>query len=290
MLGKKTVLFLIIASLFATTTSVNRTASPYPDIIDNSIYNEFSTVDVLLYLDIGVFLSAQTGTCTFTYYTPLKEFIDQKDRNVRLFFSTRTATISDLNILLIDFLTQKNHSLILIALPALFVPLGSDEKTKRNKEDGLTMRAMIHRTIEMYPGIHFRELCRELNKKNGVVQYHLWILEDSENKIKSHQDGGFTRYFPSNSKLAKEDLYFNIFSMLQRPSMYTIIKLLWESKNGLSRTELSSTIGISLQGVTCNCKKLSTACIIQETRLNRQKYYMLTDGAIEFLDKLDWKI
>ena len=41
-------------------------------------------------------------------------------------------------------------------------------------------REIIFRTIEENPGIHFRELCRLLNKQTGVIQYHLKVLETRE--------------------------------------------------------------------------------------------------------------
>ncbi|MFX0067338.1 MAG: hypothetical protein ACFFC7_34895, partial [Candidatus Hermodarchaeota archaeon] len=99
----------------------------------------------------------------------------------------------------------------------------------------------------------------------------------------------FTRYFPSNSHLAKlaNGNYYNLISMLHRPSMRIIIELLRVSEDGLSRSTLATEIGISLQGVTCNCKKLSACNIIEETRLNRQKFYKLTDETIRTLEILD---
>jgi predicted transcriptional regulator len=75
--------------------------------------------------------------------------------------------------------------------------------------------------------------------------------------------------------------------MLQRPSLSKIIHLLRDSENELSRNQLANEIGISLQGVTCNCKKLVANGIIEELLLGRQRFYRLTDNTIEILETLD---
>ncbi|MFX0065318.1 MAG: hypothetical protein ACFFC7_24370, partial [Candidatus Hermodarchaeota archaeon] len=105
-----------------------------------------------------------------------------------------------------------NELLWLVIWPALLAAIGMLVDNKHKKENG-SIREMVYRAIELNPGIHFRKLCRELNRKTGVIQYHLQVLELKENRIRSHQDGEkFTRYFPSNSHLAKlaNGNYYNL--------------------------------------------------------------------------------
>ncbi|MFX1514060.1 MAG: hypothetical protein ACFFCQ_15885, partial [Promethearchaeota archaeon] len=53
-------------------------------------------------------------------------------------------------------------------LPTL-VSLGVVISKKEEYQENIPLRDVIYHTIEISPGIHFRELCRELNKKNGVI-------------------------------------------------------------------------------------------------------------------------
>jgi predicted transcriptional regulator len=59
---------------------------------------------------------------------------------------------------------------------------------------GQETRASIYNIIKENSGIHFRDLCRALNKKMGVVQYHLGLLEKSS-YIRSVRDGRYKHFF-----------------------------------------------------------------------------------------------
>ena len=79
--------------------------------------------------------------------------------------------------------------------------------------------------------------------------------------------------------------------MLKRSSMYSIIELLRDSGSGLSRNQLAKEIGITLQGISCNCKKLVGYNIIEEYYKGRQKFYRLsneTNEILESLEKIDY--
>ncbi|MFW9991819.1 MAG: winged helix-turn-helix transcriptional regulator [Candidatus Odinarchaeota archaeon] len=184
-----------------------------------------------------------------------------------------------------------NKAVSLLILPAFIFSSEDVGIDTVDMEQG-SLREMVYQVISSQPGIHFRELCRKLNRKNGVVQYHLWTLESIENRIKSHQDGRFTRYFPVNGKLPSisSDSYYNLISVLKHPTMYDIVNLLRDAENGLSRKVLASELGITRQSVTFNCKKLSTAGIIEETCRNREKHYLLTDETMIVLNQLDKEV
>ncbi|MFX0113578.1 MAG: winged helix-turn-helix transcriptional regulator [Candidatus Hodarchaeota archaeon] len=174
--------------------------------------------------------------------------------------------------------------------PLLMLSIGKLLRGKEKHKENDSIRSMVYQAIELNPGIHFRELCRELNRKNGVVQYHLYVLEAKENRIHSFQDGEkYTRYFPANGVALEcsNEYYFAVLSMLQRPSMAKIIRLLWNSSEGLSRNQLANEIGISTQAITCNCKKLAACGVIEDFFIERQKFYKLTEPTIEVLEILE---
>ncbi|MFX1250115.1 MAG: winged helix-turn-helix transcriptional regulator [Promethearchaeota archaeon] len=259
--------------VIAQTSSVNQ------EKVENS-FNTFNTDPRLIKFSEAVFRIRFDSTLNFTR------------EDLSLWIISRSSTTSPticLDTANIYYQLYLNELLWLLMWPALIAAIGIFVDIKHKKENG-SIREMVYRAIELNPGIHFRKLCRELNRKTGVVQYHLQVLELKENRIRSHQDGEkYTRYFPSHSQLAElaNRNYYNLVSMLHRPSMRTIIELLRVSEDGLSRSTLATEIGISLQGVTCNCKKLSACDIIEETRVNRQKFYKLTDETIRTLEVLD---
>ncbi|MHA2497462.1 MAG: winged helix-turn-helix transcriptional regulator, partial [Candidatus Hodarchaeales archaeon] len=199
--------------------------------------------------------------------------------------SLNFATISELGQ---DHGILSNDPFWLSILSTLFASIGATIRSREEESEDRSTREMVYETIEGNPGIHFRELCRELNRSSGVIQYHLYILE-RENRIKFFQDGSkFTRYFANGfTSDFFSDHYYSVLSMLQRPSLSKIIHLLRDSENELSRNQLANEIGISLQGVTCNCKKLVANGIIEELLLGRQRFYRLTNNTIEILETLD---
>lgn len=213
-------------------------------------------------------------------------------------FFLRILTIPGLKPVSLNFATisemGQGHGILsndpfwLSVLSTLFASIGATIRTKEEKNEDRSIREMVYEAIEGNPGIHFRELCRELNRSSGVIQYHLYILE-RENHIKFFQDGSkFTRYF-ANSFTSDffSDYYYKVLSMLHHPSLCKIISLLRDSETELSRNHLANELGISLQGVTWNCKKLVANSIIEELLLKRQRFYRLTDNAINILEALD---
>ncbi len=183
----------------------------------------------------------------------------------------------------------KESKLFWVKIIPIILSIGVTVKNKEEEFKNGSMREMIYQTIKSDPGIHFRELCRELNKKNGVIQYHLQVLEVKEKRIISHQDGGkFTRYFVINGLLDSNDKHYcKLISMLHRSSMYVIIELLRNSGSGLSRNQLAKEIGISVQGISCNCKKLVDYNIIEEYYEGRQKFYRLSNETNKTLESLE---
>ena len=55
-------------------------------------------------------------------------------------------------------------------------------------------RNAIYEVIKKNPGVHFREVCRSLDRKMGVVQYHARLLEEA-GLIQSFGDGRYKRFF-----------------------------------------------------------------------------------------------
>ncbi len=94
-------------------------------------------------------------------------------------------------------------------------------------------RKEILELVKKEPGIHFRELMRTLDLKQGVLSYHLNKMEKGE-LLRSKQDGMYRRFFPFNSKA---DLKLNL-SDLQKDIMYYV-----EKDPGINQSRISKGTG-----------------------------------------------
>ncbi len=156
---------------------------------------------------------------------------------------------------------------------------------QRDSDDNGTLRADILSAIEENPGIHFRELTRLLNRENGVIQYHLRVLESRKKQIYSHEDARFRRYFPRTPSF-QSTLTRDVVSFLQRPVPSAIIQLLGEEPEGMSRGTLSHHIGVSPQAISWNCQKMVEKNCLDVSSESRKNLYTLPLEIIGILQGL----
>jgi predicted transcriptional regulator len=89
-------------------------------------------------------------------------------------------------------------TLLLVILIILFSAIIFVQSTKKNIMDNIT-RKRIYDTIKETQGIHFRDLMKKVEIKQGVLGYHLNILEE-EGYIKSIQRGNKRCFFTRDDK------------------------------------------------------------------------------------------
>ena len=98
-----------------------------------------------------------------------------------------------------------------------------DERTKAARTIKINEnRSKILKHIAKTPGVRYRELLRLTRLTNGVLSYHLKILEESRS-IKVNREGiKMTRYYPKNIK-TKE---FHVIAYTRNSTARQIIQLL----------------------------------------------------------------
>jgi len=129
-------------------------------------------------------------------------------------------------------------------------------------------RNSIYSLIETYPGIHFREICRELSLSIGVVQYHLKMLEE-ERKVTAYRNGKYKRFFEFR-KFSEEEK--KIISNLRHPLSLRIVAYLSENP-GTSHMELANSMGVPSQLLSWHINKLrANKIIVRKTELRRTMY------------------
>jgi len=129
-----------------------------------------------------------------------------------------------------------------------------------NRTDATTTRESIFAVIQANPGIHFRDICRQLKKEIGVVQYHVYILQKF-GYITSAKDGRYTRYFLKTQQLDSNAR--TIISAWQRPVEREIIVTLLDGVKPVAGIKaIAVKCGVTTQAVTWHVNRLKESGIL----------------------------
>jgi predicted transcriptional regulator len=153
-------------------------------------------------------------------------------------------------------------------------------------------RSSIFELIKQNPGLHFRAICRVLNKKMGVVQYHISVLENA-GLIRSIRDGRYKCFFATNQSNVnpesrdpiRETLADYIKTNLRKTTPSKLIVHLIR-ENEASHQKLSQVASVSPQAITFHTKRLAKFGILESSKEGRQKFYRLSTPAREITQNL----
>jgi len=170
---------------------------------------------------------------------------------------------------------------------------GRDFKKEDVLEQGT--RNAIFELIRENEGLHFRKICRLLDKKMGVVQYHVSVLE-KHGLIRAIRDGRYKCFFATNQEKnrnvspddrneAMESLRETIITSLRRKTPQVLIQHLIR-ENVASHQTLSNVAQVSPQAITFHTQRLASFGIIESQKDGRQKFYTLSDNARRITDNL----
>ena len=160
-------------------------------------------------------------------------------------------------------------------------------------------RNAIYENIQQNEGTHFRKICRDLDKKAGVVQYHISILE-KKGLVKSIQNGRYKCFFVTNkgrdpTRLfsPKDRLSFDqksirekVIAATKRETPRKIISHLSNKPNS-SHQEIASICGVTPQAITFHCQRLQGLELISSYKVGRQKFYVLTEDVAQIMPYLN---
>jgi len=158
----------------------------------------------------------------------------------------------------------------------------TDEQKENLLQD---TRFKIYDLIQKNEGIHLREICRLLNKKMGVIQYHIQVLEKS-GLIVSIKDGRYRRFF-TNVKELKDYSNKIIVSMTRRETTMKLLEQIYKNNGtGIYHKQLAEQIGISSQAITWHIKRLINENIIRSVKVGRQKKYFIVDEHLDLIKQI----
>jgi parallel beta-helix repeat protein len=143
-------------------------------------------------------------------------------------------------------------SSIIISTLSLSLPL----YMKINRKDLLKHRTRksIYKHISTNPGDNFNSIKDALKLSNGVLSYHLKLME-RENFITSKRDGVYKRFFISGNSEMNDKKRFN---GIQKDIFNTI-----KNFPGISQTEIAKKNGTTVQVVNYHIKRLQEEGIIK---------------------------
>jgi DNA-binding MarR family transcriptional regulator len=166
---------------------------------------------------------------------------------------TTTTGIGTLTLILIALTESGKYKFLAFLLPIL-IPM----YTRISKEDVLDqfVRGQIFGFIKTNPGVHYNQIRREIDVKNGTLSYHLRVLEKTE-LIKSRREGiRYRAFYPTGMKFPQNERFR--LTELQ-------IKILNNIKNnpGITQREIARQLHKKPQTVNYNIKVLEHATLIK---------------------------
>lgn len=146
-----------------------------------------------------------------------------------------------------------------------FLPLLIPLYTRIQKEDVLDqfVRGQIYGYIKTNPGVHYNQIRRDIDVKNGTLSYHLRVLEKTE-LIKSRREGmRYRAFYPKHMNFPKEqrfrltDLQIEIINVIKKHP-------------GVNQKDIAKTLQKKPQTINYNIKILNQAEIIVVKRKGRK--------------------
>jgi predicted transcriptional regulator len=164
-------------------------------------------------------------------------------------------------------------SIISAVLFILVIGTFSYSRLKRKSILDNLNRKNIYENIKANPGIHYMELQRELDIPQGVLAYHLNVLEKRE-YIKSMQDSKYRRFYLSG---VKSDLKMVLTSVQMR-----ILNVV-NNHPGISQTKISENIGKNRMLVNYHIRILTDAGILALEKSGRESQCYTTSTTAYYI-------
>ena len=140
--------------------------------------------------------------------------------------------------------------------------------TNKYEKEVNTIRERIIQFVNETPGIRYRELLRITGVSNGVLSYHLNLLDNS-GKVRVHRvNNRTTRYFSHDVSIAES----NVIGLLRQTTTRKIIMYLLESGSCGFNDIVKYTKKVP-STVSWHLSRLKDANIIKVRRQNELNYY-----------------
>jgi len=132
-------------------------------------------------------------------------------------------------------------------------------------------RRRIFELIRHSPGIHLREIVRELGLPYGTAEYHLRVLEDEE-IVRAVVEDNFRRYFPADFAFSDRA----VLGLLRKRPIRRVAVVLLE-RGELTHQELAAAAGLKPSTLSYHLQRLEGAKVVVVAREGRFSHVRLVD-------------
>ena len=136
----------------------------------------------------------------------------------------------------------------------------------------LEIRRRIYAYIEKSPGLHERELARELQLPLSTLDYHLYHLK-KRNLIVPSSDGKYTRYYTSGKIGVKEK---NVLAVLRQAVPRKIVLFLLLHPHS-THNEICDHIALAPSTISFHLGKLVDIQVIDRVQVGRENQYVVKE-------------
>ncbi|HUR69970.1 MAG TPA: winged helix-turn-helix transcriptional regulator [Candidatus Thermoplasmatota archaeon] len=137
------------------------------------------------------------------------------------------------------------------------------------------VRERVLRMVDEYPGVHAREVERQLGLVSRLAQYHLDALE-KEGAILRIEERGFARYASPSLRISSPDLA--LLCRLRRAPVLEIVLFLLRQGEA-TPTQISERIALAKPSTSHHLRELLNDGIVVARRAGRERWYGLRDEA-----------
>lgn len=136
----------------------------------------------------------------------------------------------------------------------------------------LDIRRKIYNYILKSPGLHEREISRELNIALSTLDYHLYYLK-KRNLLRSILDGRYTRYYVAGDVGSKDK---KLIAVLRQPSVRKIILFLLLHPHS-SHKAVCKDLGLSPSTTSFHLNKLVDLEIASRLKIGKETSYNMKE-------------
>ena len=135
----------------------------------------------------------------------------------------------------------------------------------------LETRSVLLEIITKLPGIRFLELRRKTGLANGVLAYHLDVLE-KESLLKSERGPGYAEFYPANFDQSN----IRAFNVIRHDRSRELLSYLLESDKA-THGDVASKLRTAPSTASWYLNRLLKADLINATYTGRQTWYKVND-------------
>ncbi len=128
----------------------------------------------------------------------------------------------------------------------------------------LDIRRRIYATIQAYPGLHVRELARQLETSVALVEYHLAILGQN-GLVRVERDERYARLFAKGDAAAPSARERDALGALRAKLPLQITLYLLDQEEAVQHKRICDDLGLGKSKLSFHLRKLEAAGVVRKS-------------------------